>query len=80
MTKQGYHHGTVLITCPSCKNRHVISDHLKIFADLSFTVEDLMRDKGELVKRGSISQDGDIELWEDEKGEKGMDTEGKTGI
>lgn len=39
-----------------------------------------MRDKGELVKRGSISQDGDIEFWEDEKGEKGMETEGKTGI
>lgn len=39
-----------------------------------------MRDKGELVKRGSISHDGDIEFWEDEKGEKGMDTEGKTGI
>lgn len=39
-----------------------------------------MRDKGELVKRGSISQDGDIEFWEGEKGEKGMDTEGKTGI
>lgn len=80
MTKQGYHHGTVLITCPSCKNRHVISDHLKIFADLSFTVEDLMREKGELVKRGSISQNGDIEFWEDEKGDKGMDAEVKTGV
>ena len=30
ITKQGYHHGTVLITCPGCKNRHVISDHLKV--------------------------------------------------
>lgn len=39
-----------------------------------------MRDKGELVKRGSVSQDGDIEFWEDEKGEKAIDAEGKTGI
>lgn len=30
MSKQGYYNGTVLITCPGCKNRHVISDHLQV--------------------------------------------------
>ncbi len=55
----------MLITCPECKNRHVISDHLKIFSDLSFTIEDLMRDKGMLVKRGSIDGNGDVEFWDD---------------
>lgn len=30
ISKHGYHTGTVLITCPECKNRHVISDHLKV--------------------------------------------------
>ena len=30
VSKQGYHKGTVLITCPECSNRHVISDHLKV--------------------------------------------------
>jgi protein import protein ZIM17 len=30
MSKQGYHHGTILITCPGCKNRHLIADHLKV--------------------------------------------------
>ena len=30
VSKQGYHKGTVLITCPGCSNRHVISDHLKV--------------------------------------------------
>ena len=65
ISKQGYHKGTVLITCPECKNRHVISDHLKIFSDLSFTIEDLMRDKGMLVKRGSIDGNGDVEFWDD---------------
>lgn len=31
ITKQGYHHGTILITCPGCKNRHLISDHMKVY-------------------------------------------------
>lgn len=35
MSKQGYHHGTILITCPGCKNRHLIADHLKV-CDSSF--------------------------------------------
>lgn len=30
ITKHAYHHGSILITCPSCRNRHVISDHLKV--------------------------------------------------
>lgn len=30
VSKQGYHKGTVLITCPGCKSRHLISDHLKV--------------------------------------------------
>jgi hypothetical protein len=30
VSKQGYHHGTVLITCPGCKNKHLISDHMKV--------------------------------------------------
>lgn len=53
----------MLITCPDCKARHVISDHLKIFADKSFTIEDLMRQKGHIVRKGSL--EGDVEIWDD---------------
>jgi protein import protein ZIM17 len=66
VSKQGYHTGSVLITCPSCRNRHVISDHLNIFGERKVTVEDLMREKGRLVKRGSLGEDGDIEFWPEE--------------
>ncbi|KAI1302774.1 DNL zinc finger-domain-containing protein [Xylaria venustula] len=65
ISKQGYHRGSVLITCPSCRNRHVISDNLNIFGDRKITVEDLLREKGQLVKRGTLGEDGDIEFWED---------------
>ncbi|KAH7390718.1 DNL zinc finger-domain-containing protein, partial [Pyrenochaeta sp. MPI-SDFR-AT-0127] len=65
LSKQGYHQGTVLIACPDCKNRHLISDHLKVFSDKSVTVEDLMRDKGHLVKKGSLGAEGDVEFWDD---------------
>ena len=66
ISKQGYHSGSVLITCPSCRNRHVISDHLGIFGDRKITVEDLMRERGRLVKRGTLGEDGDVEFWQDE--------------
>ncbi|KAI0600013.1 DNL zinc finger-domain-containing protein [Biscogniauxia sp. FL1348] len=65
VSKQGYHKGSVLITCPECRNRHVISDNLKIFGERKITVEDLMREKGQLVKRGTLGEDGDVEFWED---------------
>lgn len=46
VSKQGYHHGSVLITCPECKNRHVISDHLKVCRrpPLTLVRESLMTD------------------------------------
>ncbi|KAL2016910.1 hypothetical protein VTK56DRAFT_2871 [Thermocarpiscus australiensis] len=65
VSKQGYHHGSVLIACPGCRNRHVISDHLRIFGDARVTVEDLLRARGELVKKGTLGEDGDLEFWED---------------
>lgn len=79
ISKQGYHTGSILITCPSCRNRHVISDHLNIFGDRKITVEDLMREKGRLVKRGSLGEDGDIEFWPDEESTAASDASGKFG-
>lgn len=54
-----------MIACPNCRNRHVISDHLKIFGDRKITVEDLLKEKGMMVKRGTLGEDGDVEFWED---------------
>lgn len=49
MSKQAYKSGTVLITCPSCHNKHLIADHLKIFRDENITIEDILKAKGESV-------------------------------
>jgi protein import protein ZIM17 len=86
MSKQGYHHGTILITCPGCKGRHLIADHLKvsprkeqclhphsltriythqIFSDKAITLEDILAQKGQLLKKGALDSESDIEFWDD---------------
>ncbi|KAK0657086.1 DNL zinc finger-domain-containing protein [Cercophora newfieldiana] len=65
ISKQGYHYGTVLVTCPQCRNRHIIADNLKIFGDTKVNVEDILRERGQAVKKGTLSAEGDIEFWDD---------------
>jgi protein import protein ZIM17 len=72
ITKQAYHFGTTLITCPGCKNRHLISDHLKIFSDKSVTLEDILREKGQFLKKGRLGEDGDIEFYDETRNEIGQ--------
>ncbi|KAJ5139149.1 uncharacterized protein N7515_003997 [Penicillium bovifimosum] len=63
MSKQGYHRGTVLIQCPSCNSRHVMSDHLGVFFDKRTTLEDLLKEKGQVLTHGRT--DGNLEFWDD---------------
>ncbi|GAD93662.1 mitochondrial import protein Zim17 [Paecilomyces variotii No. 5] len=63
MSKHGYHRGTVLIRCPTCSNRHVISDHLGIFLDNKSTLEDILERDGRKLKKGYLN--GDMEFWDD---------------
>lgn len=63
MSKHGYHKGTVLITCPSCSARHVISDHLGIFMDEKSSLEDILGTKGVTITKGVLNDD--LEIWED---------------
>ncbi len=49
--------------------------------DKTTTIEDLMREKGQLVKKGSLSEDGDLEFWDDgttTKRDKGKSNEAGT--
>ncbi|THU79899.1 zf-DNL-domain-containing protein [Dendrothele bispora CBS 962.96] len=69
-TKRAYERGIVLVQCPGCHNRHLIADHLGWFKESTEdgklkTVEDLLKARGEIVKRGRLHADGDIEYVED---------------
>ncbi|KAJ3523762.1 hypothetical protein NM688_g8670 [Phlebia brevispora] len=63
-TKRSYEKGIVIVECPGCHNRHLIADHLGWFKESMDegklkTVEDLMRAKGEAVRRGRLHE-GDV--------------------
>ncbi|WVO13440.1 hypothetical protein L204_101056 [Cryptococcus depauperatus] len=65
--KKSYEKGIVLVQCPSCKARHLIADHLGWFKESMEggklkNVEDILRTRGEKVKRGKVNFDGDIEI------------------
>ncbi|KAG6880217.1 hypothetical protein C0992_002983 [Termitomyces sp. T32_za158] len=65
-TKRAYERGIVLVQCPKCKNRHLIADHLGWFKESTEegklrTVEDILRARGEKVRRGRIDAGGVVE-------------------
>ena len=37
----------------------------QIFGDRKVTVEELLKEKGQLVKKGTLGEDGDLEFWTD---------------
>ncbi|KAF9900820.1 Threonine synthase-like 1 [Linnemannia zychae] len=51
MSKHAYNHGVVIMQCDHCKNRHLIADHLGWFKNGGVTVEDLVKEKGEEVRK-----------------------------
>lgn len=65
ISKQGYHKGTVLITCPGCNNRHVVADHLRIFTDRPQTIEDILAARGESIRKVSLDDENDWEFLAD---------------
>ncbi|KJY01378.1 hypothetical protein TI39_contig293g00001 [Zymoseptoria brevis] len=65
ISKQAYHFGTCVINCPKCKSQHLISDNLQIFNDKSMTMEDIAREHGQLLRKGRLGADGDVEFYDD---------------
>jgi mitochondrial protein import protein ZIM17 len=60
ISKQGYHHGCVLVRCPGCQNLHLIADHLGIFESKGWTIESYLAENGENVRK--VDDGGVLEL------------------
>ncbi|KAI3404769.1 DNLZ [Candida oxycetoniae] len=57
MSKQAYEHGTVLIECPSCHNRHLIADNLGFIRDDKFNLKDYLESEGQSFKSNVLEID-----------------------
>jgi len=61
ISKQAYHHGVVLVKCPGCAKNHLVADNLKWFEDGPVNIESIMKEKGEAVFTGTLSESLHIE-------------------
>ena len=44
---------------------------MKIFSDTSITLEDILKEKGEFLRKGRLGEDGDVEFYDESSNEIG---------
>lgn len=54
-SKHSYTKGVVMVQCGGCGSKHLIADHLGWFEDEHKTIEDVLKARGEEVRRLSVS-------------------------
>ncbi|KAF6743004.1 DNL zinc finger-domain-containing protein [Ephemerocybe angulata] len=66
-SKRSYEKGIVIVTCSSCKNRHLIADHLGWFQNLTgdganVTIEQLAKAHGVPLTKGRVGESEVLEV------------------
>jgi len=64
ISKQGYNHGIVIVRCPGCNNRHLISDKMGVFEDSGWDVQQHLAQEGEVAK--FITEENVMELTQED--------------
>lgn len=56
ISNQAYTEGIVIVKCSGCQNKHLVADNLGWFKDKKTNIEDILKEKGETVRRVAIGK------------------------